>query len=435
MSEKEVKKLKQQLKQLQKEKDELQAEVDEANGASLEMSLILSEYFEAMTKLADGDSSVRVNEDVGIEIMSSLGSMINRVASNLGETIENSHATIMDMTLSLTEKFEDIRKIASGDLTVRSSEESENDVIVQLGKSINEVVSNFSHLLNKVREGVEMLQSSSSEILAAAEQHASALSQEASNLGETSAAFEELTESAGEIANNASEVRKHAEASLENTSIGKQQVEKCVESMNEIEKSARKSGRIIVSLSGKSQAINEIIEIINDIAKQTNLLALNASIEAARAGEAGKGFAVVASEVGKLAENVKESTGGIKNIVKEIQELASSSTLTMEEVEKKVGSGKEITGSISEKLSDILEMVQGTTRMAKEITMATQQQKSATGQTTKAIEEINESSRQSSVSAKQTTKAAEDLTGLAEELSENVKMFKISENKKKSEGD
>lgn len=78
--------------------------------------------------------------------------------------------------------------------------------------------------------------------------------------------------------------------------------------------------------------INEMLEIIKDMASQTNLLSLNASIESARAGEAGRGFAVVAEEIRKLAEKSAESAAGIETVVKELTLNVETSTERMQEV-------------------------------------------------------------------------------------------------------
>lgn len=79
--------------------------------------------------------------------------------------------------------------------------------------------------------------------------------------------------------------------------------------------------------------VSSITDAIIKISSQTNLLALNASIEAARAGEAGRGFAVVAEQIRLLAEETKNSTEQIIDIV---QELTSASDRTKKEVTNSV---------------------------------------------------------------------------------------------------
>ncbi len=95
----------------------------------------------------------------------------------------------------------------------------------------------------------------------------------------------------------------------------------------------------IVRLSDQSQAIGEIIASVNDLAEQSNLLAVNAAIEAAKAGEQGKGFAVVAQEVRSLAEQSKQATAQVRNILGDIQKATSAAVMATEQGSKAVEAG------------------------------------------------------------------------------------------------
>lgn len=70
-----------------------------------------------------------------------------------------------------------------------------------------------------------------------------------------------------------------------------------------------------LSLKDKSAEVRDINDMILAISSQTNLLALNASIEAARAGESGRGFAIVADQIRALAEQTKDATEKITEVL------------------------------------------------------------------------------------------------------------------------
>jgi methyl-accepting chemotaxis protein len=95
---------------------------------------------------------------------------------------------------------------------------------------------------------------------------------------------------------------------------------------------------IVSTLSEAAGKIDDVVQLINNIAGQTNLLALNATIEAARAGEAGRGFAVVASEVKALANQTAKATEDIQNQIGNVQAASRSSVQAISRISEIIGS-------------------------------------------------------------------------------------------------
>ena len=98
-------------------------------------------------------------------------------------------------------------------------------------------------------------------------------------------------------------------------------------------------GPKLVMLSNSTKKIDDVYQMINNIASQINLLALNAAIEAARAGEAGRGFSVVAQEVRKLSESTQDSlhtsdeaVNTLLNDVKEIDTILKDNSKYEEQI-------------------------------------------------------------------------------------------------------
>jgi methyl-accepting chemotaxis protein len=101
------------------------------------------------------------------------------------------------------------------------------------------------------------------------------------------------------------------------------------------------------ALNAKVSQINQVTNLIADIASRTNLLALNATIEAARAGDAGKGFAVVASEVKDLATQTAKATAQISGMINEVRAAADLSVESVKTIENTIGEVNELATAIA----------------------------------------------------------------------------------------
>ncbi|KZL92777.1 methyl-accepting chemotaxis protein [Clostridium magnum] len=169
----------------------------------------------------------------------------------------------------------------------------------------------------------------------------------------------DLTDKLYSEGNNLIEITKDT---VKKSYEGKNAIEEIVEIVRSLENENRNNAKNINELARGFSKVNEVIQLITNIANRTNILALNASIEAARAGEHGKGFAIVAGEIRNLAEMTKQSTkdisvliGGIEN---ETKVVLNNSDKSKEVIAKGVNTSGNATEKIEESLSSIAKVEQ-----------------------------------------------------------------------------
>ena len=332
--------------------------------------------------------------------------------------------TFRNMTLYLQQMAESAKRIAAGDLTDRVNFLSDSDV---LGKAFAEMVANLRRMTQELQEGIGMLGTSASEILATTTQIASGAAETATGVSETTTTVEEVKQTAQIASQKAKAVMDGAQRSMQVSQTGRKSVEETLAGMNRIREQMEFIAGSIVRLSEQSQAIGEIIATVNDLAEQSNLLAVNAAIEAAKAGEQGKGFAVVAQEVKSLAEQSKQATGQVRGILGDVQKATSAAVMATEQGSKVVEAGVKQSAEVSEAIRQLGESIAEAAQSSTQIAASSQQQVVGMDQVAQAMESIKVASAQNLAGTKQAEAAAQQLHELGERLKQLAARYHLEE--------
>ena len=283
----------------------------------------------------------------------------------------------------------------------------------------------LQEILVQVRDTATRLSSASAEILASTAQQLSSASEQSAAISQTTTTVDEVRNIAEQVVARAQEVADTAQRSVEFSRAGEGAVGETIESMAGIKQRVEGIAENILALSEQTQQIGNIIATVDDIASQSNMLALNASVEAARAGEQGKGFAVVAMEVRSLAEQSKQATTQIEEILSEIQKATNMTVMATEEGTKGVEEGVNLsarTGDVIQQLGNVLTQ---SAQAAVQMVAGGQQQTSGIEQIALAMANINQATVQSLASTRQAESAARDLNELALTLAESVEQYRL----------
>ncbi|MGF6253643.1 methyl-accepting chemotaxis protein [Ensifer sp. LBL] len=298
--------------------------------------------------------------------------------------------------LAVSELAAGLGRLAQGDLS-RQIDVPFHGRLEQLRQDFNGSLIRLQDTLAQIRANAQAIQESGSSMHHAADSLSKRTEAQAASLEETAAAVDQITVTVRSSAERAGEANHAVIQTKRSADSSATVVTNAIAAMGRIEEASRQ--------------IEQIIEVIDDIAFQTNLLALNAGIEAARAGEAGKGFAVVAQEVRELAQRSAEAA-------REIKGLINKST-------NEVNAGSHLVKETGEVLASISAQIVTVSQHVEMIATASRDQAVALNEVNGSVNQMDQMTQQNASMVEEATATSRALSNQADTLMMLVEQFRL----------
>ena len=328
------------------------------------------------------------------------------------------------------EAFREVaERLADGDLGARFPAAETDGEAAALAATLNEFVEGVAETVSDadgfgdevagatehVRSNVDRAKDQSEEVYAAVDEIESAATRQRDDIAAATSELQTVSAATEEVAASADEVAETAAGVAERTDEGTDAATAAIEELRVVDERTAEALDRVETLESEVAAIEDVTDLIQDIADETNILALNASIEAARAGEAGAGFEVVAEEVKSLAEEARDATSEIESSIRSVRAETDATVDEMAEMRERADEGITTAEEALEAFTDLAADVEETTSGVEEIRDATDDQATSIEAVVDAVESVGDLAEETAADAGDATAVAHaQKTSLAE---------------------
>ena len=379
---------------------------------------------DTVKKVTDGDLDARTglqsSDELG-ELAAAFDSMLEDRVSSMNRVSEDNEK----LNNSVIMLLEAVSDLSNRDLTVQVP--IAEDVTGPVADAMNMLTTETARVLAQIRQISNQVAEAASTVETQGGKINQLADEERAIIEDTMSELDEASRTMVMIAQQAKSSNDIAARATVSTEEALQTVTRTTQSMNEIRETIAETEKRIKRLGERSQEINGVVEIINNIAERTHILSLNASMQAAAAGDAGRGFAVVANEVQRLAESSRDSTSEIAGLVNNIQVETAETMAAMNKAISQVVEGSELAQASGVKMQSTQETTTELVSAVDQIAQRSMKQAQVSRTLLSKAEEAQKSTEETNSEIKLQADQTNNLVQFSRQLLESVNVFRLPE--------
>ena len=382
----------------------------------------LNRILQAIGKIEKGAYEVRLNLRTRDE-MGSVGRLFDKLLDDRIAALKTTASENERLNSSVIGLFSAMGALSQKDLTVRAP--VTEDIIGTLGDAINQLTDVTATVLHHVTKVAGVVEDASERMKQQSDVVNEMAKEEDVIVVRLISNLETAMASIGEVAIFARDSNRAAAEATKSTESAMQTVQATLSGMNAIRETISEMEKRIKRLGERSQEISQIVNLINTISERTHVLSLNAAMQAAMAGEAGRGFAVVAEEVQRLAENSRQATGQIANLVQNIQVETNDTIATVNKTIEQVIKESELAHNAGERMRETHESTARLVRLVATIANSSAEQTKIAVVLRAAADEIAQFTEKTAEQLVAQNQSAASLVSASQKLVSAISVFKL----------
>jgi len=382
----------------------------------------LNHLRQAIGKIEKGAYEVRVKL-LSQDEFGSVGRAFDKLLDERISLLKTTAADNERLNNSVIGLFSAMGALAQKDLTVRAP--VTEDIIGTLGDAINQLTDVTATVLHHVTKVAGVVEAASERMKQQSDVVNEMAKEEDVIVVRLISNLETAMASIGEVAIFARDSNRAAAEATKSTESAMETVQATLIGMNAIRETISEMEKRIKRLGERSQEISQIVNLINTISERTHVLSLNAAMQAAMAGEAGRGFAVVAEEVQRLAENSRQATGQIANLVQNIQVETNDTIATVNKTIEQVVKESELAHNAGERMRETHEATARLVRLVATIATSSAEQTRIAAVLRAAADEIAQFTEKTAEQLVSQNQSAASLVSASQKLVNAISVFKL----------